>query len=146
MNSLTIHLPQTVYETVLQLARQQELPPDRFVSDFLQQQLLAYPHIDHYLSRAGTIRPIVRGTRVGVEVIVGYHQAGYSPQEIVTDILPHLTLAQIYAALSYYEDNWEQMDQLRQANTAEVWQERLKQEMGVEAAHQLLGINEHDHH
>lgn len=142
MNSLTIHLPQTVYETVVQLARQQELPPDRFVSDFLQKQLLLdYPHIDHYLSRAGILRPVIQGTRVGVEVIVGYHQAGHSPQEIATDILPHLTLAQIYAALSYYEDHREHLDELRQANRAEAWQERLKKEMGLEAAHQLLGLS-----
>ncbi len=50
-------------------------------------------------------RPIIKGTAVGVELIVGCVQEGYTPEKIATSILPNLTLAQIYDALSYYEDH-----------------------------------------
>lgn len=142
MTNLTMQRPQPVYESVLHLAHVRALSPDRLVSDLLQQRLQPHsPHIDHYLSRDGRVRPVIQGTRVGVEVIVGYHQAGYTPQEVATDMLPQLTLAQIYAALSYYEDHREQMDKAEPANTPQAWKARLKQELGIEAAQRLLGTD-----
>ncbi len=50
-------------------------------------------------------RPIIKDTAVGVELIVGCVQEGYTPEKIAMSILPNLTLAQIYDALSYYEDH-----------------------------------------
>ncbi len=82
---------------------------------------------------------MIKGTRIGVDVIVGYTQAGYSPQEIATDVLPHLTLAQVYDALSYYEDHRAFIDSSLQTHSSEAWRERLRQRMGAAAAEQLLG-------
>ncbi len=48
--------------------------------------------------------PIIKGTRTPVRAIVENWRMGYSPEEIVR-ALPHLTLAQVFAALSYYSDN-----------------------------------------
>lgn len=48
--------------------------------------------------------PIIKGTRTPVRAIVEMWRMGNSPEEIVQG-LPHLTLAQIFDALSYYSDN-----------------------------------------
>ncbi len=50
--------------------------------------------------------PIIRGTRVSVRSIVELWRLGITPEEISTH-LPHLTLAQIFDALSYYADHQE---------------------------------------
>jgi hypothetical protein len=47
-------------------------------------------------------------------------------------------LAQVYDALSYYEDHREAVDEMVNMHTAAYWQNRLRQDMG-EAAVQLLG-------
>jgi hypothetical protein len=44
--------------------------------------------------------------------------------------LPHLTLAQVYDALSYYEDHRAEVDRRLQVNTPEVWRESLRQHLG----------------
>ncbi len=54
-------------------------------------------------------RPRIAGTGVTVRRIVSYYQLGLSPEEIVADI-PHLNLAQVYAALTYYHANREEID------------------------------------
>ena len=46
-------------------------------------------------------RPCVAGTGVTVRRIVGWYKRGMTPEEITTE-LPHLSLAQVYAALTYY--------------------------------------------
>lgn len=48
--------------------------------------------------------PIVAGTGVTVRRIAIDYKMGMSPEEIVQEI-PHLTLAQVYAALAYYHAN-----------------------------------------
>jgi uncharacterized protein (DUF433 family) len=48
--------------------------------------------------------PIIKGTRTPVRAIVEMWRQGDSP-EIIPTYLPHLTLAQVFDALSYYSDN-----------------------------------------
>lgn len=48
--------------------------------------------------------PAVKGTRTPVRAIVENWRLGLSPEEIVVH-LPHLTLAQVFDALSYYSDH-----------------------------------------
>ena len=47
--------------------------------------------------------PIVVGTRTPVRAIVGLWRLGIMPEEILSH-LPHLTLAQVFDALSFYLD------------------------------------------
>ena len=51
-------------------------------------------------------RPHIAGTGVTVQRIVGWYKLGRSPEEIV-ETFGHLTLAQVYAALTYYHANRE---------------------------------------
>ena len=55
-------------------------------------------------------RPRIAGTGVTVMRIVGWYKLGLSPEEIVSQI-PHLTLAQVHAALAYYHANKEEIEQ-----------------------------------
>ena len=55
--------------------------------------------------------PVIRGTRVAVRIIAQNWRAGLSPEEIHAEY-PHLTLAQVFDALSYAEDHPEEMDVL----------------------------------
>jgi len=48
--------------------------------------------------------PIIRGTRTPVRAIVEIWRMGTPPEEIPNH-LPHLTLAQVFDALSYYSDH-----------------------------------------
>ena len=49
-------------------------------------------------------RPRIAGTGVTVQRIVGWYKQGLTPEEISTEI-PHLSMAQVYAALTYYHAN-----------------------------------------
>jgi uncharacterized protein (DUF433 family) len=48
--------------------------------------------------------PIIRGTRTPVRAIVELWRQAIAPEEIPNH-LPHLTLAQVFDALSYYSDH-----------------------------------------
>ena len=48
--------------------------------------------------------PIIKGTRTPVRAIVEIWRLGSLPEEIPRR-LPHLTLAQVFDALSYYSDH-----------------------------------------
>lgn len=62
-------------------------------------------HVDLRPNQSGQLRAYITGTRVRVQDI--YAQAeilGRTPEEIV-ESLPHLTLGQVHAALSYLFDH-----------------------------------------
>jgi uncharacterized protein (DUF433 family) len=48
--------------------------------------------------------PVIKGTRTPVRAIVELWREGTAPEEICRH-LPHLTLAQVFDALSYYSDH-----------------------------------------
>jgi uncharacterized protein (DUF433 family) len=54
-------------------------------------------------------RPLIAGTGITVRRIAIWHQQGLTPPEIITRI-GHLTLPQIYAALTYYYANQSEID------------------------------------
>ena len=56
-------------------------------------------------NRAGQQRAYIAGTRVRVQdICILAERQGHTPDEIVR-ALPHLTLAQVHAALAYYFDH-----------------------------------------
>ena len=71
-----------------------------------------------YIVRDPTIlgaEPIIKGTRTPVRAVVENWRLGLSPEEIVVH-LPHLTLAQVFDALSYYSDYQEEIDAFIEEN------------------------------
>lgn len=59
--------------------------------------------------------PIIKGTRTPVRAIVEEWRRGVAPEEIPTG-LPHLTLAQVFEALSYYSDNQAEINHFIELN------------------------------
>ena len=77
------------------------------------------PITDHrYITRTPGIlsgEPIIVGTRTPVRAIVENWRMGITPEEIPTH-LPHLTLAQVFDALSYFADHTEEIMQYIERN------------------------------
>ena len=63
-------------------------------------------------------RPCIAGTGVTVQRIVGWYKLGLDPEEIADEI-GHLTLAQVYAALTYYHVNRDEIEAAIAADEAE---------------------------
>jgi uncharacterized protein (DUF433 family) len=53
--------------------------------------------------------PIIRGTRTPVRAIVETWRLGV-PAEAIPQGMPHLTLAQVFDALSYYSDHQDEIN------------------------------------
>ncbi|HJQ68107.1 MAG TPA: DUF433 domain-containing protein [Blastocatellia bacterium] len=53
--------------------------------------------------------PIIKGTRTPIRAIVEIYRLGTTPEEIPGH-LPHLTLAQVFDALSYYNDHQDEIN------------------------------------
>ena len=138
MSANAIHLSRPLYKRILHLARQTNQPPERVVETILWEHLPAYPYVqikhDHWGEYA-----VIAGTRTSVATIVRYTQMGYDAQAIATEILPHLTPAQVHSALAYYFEHQGTVDAEMVADTDQVWQVRLKELVGEEACQTLVG-------
>lgn len=74
-------------------------------------------------------RPKIAGTGLTVSRIAGCYKMGMTPEEIALEY-PHLTLAQVHAALAYYHVNRDEIeaDIAQQEAAALDW----KQQLGTE--------------
>lgn len=83
------------------------------------------PTIDTLIEKNRALRggrPIIAGTGTTVRSIAGLYKLGYSAEQIAAQ-LPHLNLAQIYAALAYYHLNIKEIE----ADIENDSEEKLKQ-------------------
>ena len=70
---------------------------------------LKHPHIISHKDYCGG-SPVIEGTKFTVRSVVNYVlKQGISPEELVKEF-HHLSLAQVYDALSYYYDNEEEIE------------------------------------
>lgn len=67
-----------------------------------------HPHIVRVMRPAGEAA-VIKGTRISVWFIVRQLRTGDTPEGIV-DALPHLTLAGVHDAISYYHDHRDEID------------------------------------
>lgn len=65
-------------------------------------------------------RPIIAGTKTSVSRIVVLYKQGASAEDIARR-LSHLSLAQIYAALTYYHANRDRIEEDLAEEDAEYW-------------------------
>ena len=76
--------------------------------------------------------PVIVGTSIKVlDVAVRYEVMGMTPEEIII-ALPHLTLPQIHAALSYYYAHKAQLDKEWKASLKKVARLRTKTSSALE--------------
>lgn len=59
--------------------------------------------------------PIVAGTRTPVRAVVELWRLGTPPEQVVNSF-PHLTLAQVFDALSYYSDHQSEINSYIERN------------------------------
>ncbi len=60
--------------------------------------------------------PIIVGTRTPVRAVVETWRLGVAP-EVIPQSLPHLTLAQVFDALSYYSDHQDEINAFIERNS-----------------------------
>ncbi|NJL82843.1 MAG: DUF433 domain-containing protein [Chloroflexaceae bacterium] len=72
-------------------------------------------------------RPRLAGTRVSVQRVVGWYKLGLTAEEIAEQ-MGNVTLAQVYAALTYYHANREEIEAYLAVEKADF--ERLVAEAG----------------
>lgn len=87
----------------------------------------------------GGPRPVIRGTRVPVSIIIGYLSMGETPNSIVEKILPHLNLAQIHNAIEFYLSFKTQIDKERRENTEEAGRKFLREKLGEDNYRTITG-------
>ena len=86
--------------------------------------------LDNLLIRSPDVcggRLRINGTRITVHQIVTLYKSGLSPEEIA-DQYPHLELAQVYAAVTWYHANRQEMEAALSAEVEET--ERLEELYG----------------
>ncbi len=73
---------------------------------------------NRYIIRNSSIlsgEPIIKGSRTPVRAIAEIWRQGVLPEEIPNQ-LPHLTLAQVFDALSYYSEHQEEINEYIRRN------------------------------
>lgn len=84
-------------------------------------------HIESNPNKCGG-KPCIRGTRIRVwDIYVASELRGESPDQIVAQY-PSITLADVHAALAYYWDNREEIEQ--QMKAADEYIDELKKASG----------------
>ncbi len=70
--------------------------------------------------------PVIRGSRLRViDVAIEYDRLGYTPDQIL-DAHPHINLAEVHDALSYYYENQKKLDEHLKKNLSKVSQIRKR--------------------
>ena len=52
----------------------------------------------------------IKGHRIGIENVIGFFKDGFSPETILRDVYPSLSLEEIHAVILYYEANKERVE------------------------------------
>ena len=101
-------------ERELRQLRQSLLPAEQL----LPRKMTEHPYVENIPSVLNG-EPIIKNTRTPVRAIVERWKFGESPEEIALN-LPHLRLAHIFDALSYYDDHREEIEKYIELNRVPV--------------------------
>lgn len=123
---------EATYENgVLRPTRPLDLAERQVVQISLDPQAMTdHPHITRTPGICGG-RPVVRGTRIPVKVLVRYHQMGYTSTEILSGHAG-LTPAQLYDALSYCYDHQAEIEADVKSDELPALLERFGMEMDAD--------------
>ena len=120
MSKLSITVLPKTYELLTQRAQVTNQEIDELLQDLLTEPLLPTEH-PYIVRREGVRggRPILRGGSIPVWLVAAMWKAGDMPEEIA-QTYPHLELAAIYDAISYYLDHQAEIE-------AEIAENRIEQ-------------------
>ncbi len=109
--TITLNLPETIYQQAKQVAETSKRSVEDVLIELLQIRIQPTEHlyvVQHEGLRGG--RPILRGTSIPVWRIVAMWKGGDAMEEIA-QAYPHVELAAIYDAMSYYFDHRAEIDE-----------------------------------
>ena len=135
----TVTLSETTYHWLQRKAEESARTPDQIADELLRQQLVPRHAYIEVVEKITGSQAMIKGTRVPVSIIIGYLRMGETPQSLVDNILPHLTLAQVYGALSYYHDHQDEIEQEMIENTEEYGRTYLREHLGEEGYLRVTG-------
>ncbi len=82
---------------------------------------------------------VIRGTRIHVRILIGYLQVGETPETIVNEIIPHITLPQVYEAMQYYFVHKAEIDKEREESTEEASRIMVRKRLGEKKYKEITG-------
>lgn len=135
----TVTLSPTTYQWLQRKAQESARTPDQVADELLRQQLTPKHAYIEVVEKAAGPQAVIKGTRVPVSIIIGYFRIGETPESLVKNILPYLTLAQVYDALSYYHDHQAEIEQELSENTEEHTRAYLREHLGEEGYLRVTG-------
>ncbi|MBI3362086.1 MAG: DUF433 domain-containing protein [Chloroflexi bacterium] len=138
--SYTITLSDHTFRLLSRRAEEAKRSPSEVAEEVLEQHLSPpHPYIEMRRG-AGGLSAVVKGTRIAVANIVGYIQrAGQTPETLAKDIMPHVSLAAIHDALSYYYEHKDEIDREMAQNTEEWSRNYLRERLGEEGYKRITG-------
>ena len=98
----------------------------------------SFPNIEVVQSTGGATA-VIRGTRIHVHILIGLLLVGETPDLIVEEIIPHITLSQVYEAMRYYFVHRAEIDKEREENTEEAGRRMLLEKLGAKKYKEITG-------
>lgn len=137
----TITVSEQIYTALQRQATRSRKPMNALVESWLKQHLDLgrYPELE-WRQGPGGWRVGIKGTAIDVYTVVGYSCAGHSPQEIASELLPLLSLEQVRAALRYYAEYPDEIDQILAEGEAEAVKARLYRSLGPAGYGRVTGL------
>lgn len=135
----TITLSEHTHKLLAGRAAQSQHPVAEIVEAALEQYLLPpHPYVEKVKMTSGW-RAVIKGTRIPVSIIIGYTRIGQTPEILASEILPHLSLAALYDALSYYHDHTAEIEQEIEENNRMADPKYLRERLGEEDFLRITG-------
>ena len=98
----------------------------------------SFPNIEKVQSTGGA-SAVIRGTRIYVRILIGYLLIGETPEKIVEEIIPHITLPQVYEAIRYYFVHRAEIDKEREESTEEASRNMIRKRLGEKKYKEITG-------
>ena len=98
----------------------------------------SFPNIE-IVHGTGGPSAVIRGTRIHVFILIGYLMIGETPETITNEIIPHITLPQVYEAMQYYFVHQAEIDKEREENTEEASRRLLLEKLGEKKYREITG-------
>jgi len=98
----------------------------------------SFPNIEVVQSTGGATA-VIRGTRIHVHILIGLLLVGETPDFIVEEIIPNITLSQVYEAMRYYFVHRAEIDKEREENTEEAGRRMLLEKLGAKKYKEITG-------
>ena len=139
----TIAVSEQVYAALQRQAARTHTPVESLAENWLKQHLdlERYPELE-WREGPGGWRTGIKGTATDVHTVVGYSRAGYSPQEIATELLPRLSIDQVATALRYYAEYPIEIDQILAEGESEAVKRQLERAVGPLGYRRLTGSSQ----